>query len=52
MTVNYKSLFKMPFKSQLQEKLREKLNESELQLLPQGYQAIGEIVILNLKLEA
>ena len=51
MTVNYKSLFKMPFKSQLQEKLREKLNESELQLLPQGYQAIGEIVILNLKLE-
>ncbi len=41
----------MSFKSQLQEKLQQKLSEAELDLLPSGFQIIGDIAILNLKPE-
>src|SRR3989338_4297091 len=39
----------MPFKEQLKEKLKEKIKEDELELLPSGFQRIGDIIILNLK---
>lgn len=38
----------MSFKQQLQEKLREKLSDKELELLPSGFQRIGDIIILNI----
>ncbi len=41
----------MSFKSLLKKKLEATLSEKELELLPRGYQMIGDIVILNLKEE-
>jgi tRNA wybutosine-synthesizing protein 2 len=41
----------MSFKSQLQENLIKKLNKRELELLPAGYQSIGDICIINLNSE-
>ena len=41
----------MGFKENLAEKLNGKLNENELEILPSGFQTIGEIIILNLKSE-
>jgi tRNA wybutosine-synthesizing protein 2 len=38
----------MSFKSQLQEKLIKKLDKKEIELLPSGYQALGEICVINL----
>jgi len=41
----------MGFKENLAEKLKEKLDNKELELLPAGFQNLGEIIILNLKSE-
>src|SRR3989344_2277666 len=41
----------MPFKEQLKEKLKEQIKEDKLELLPAGFQRIGDIIILNLKKE-
>ena len=38
----------MSFKENMQGKLKEKLNEKELELLPAGFQNLGDIIILNL----
>lgn len=38
-------------KEKLQEKLKNQLNKEELNLLPKGFQVIGDIIILNLKPE-
>lgn len=38
----------MKFKEQLQKKLKGKLTDEELELLPSGFQFIGDIIILNL----
>jgi tRNA wybutosine-synthesizing protein 2 len=38
----------MSFKDQLKEKLRDKIKEDMLDLLPSGFQNIGEIIIINL----
>lgn len=39
----------MTLKDELKKKLKEELSEEELELLPSGYQMIGDIIILNLK---
>jgi len=41
----------MGFKENLKEKLKDKLDEKELELLPAGFQNLGELIILNLKSE-
>lgn len=41
----------MAFKEQLQEKLTKELDKKELELLPSGFQVIGDIIIINLKTE-
>lgn len=42
----------MSFKENLKEKLKDKLDENKLELLPSGFQAVGDIIILNLKPES
>ncbi len=41
----------MTFKQKLREKLKSKLSREKLELLPSGFQQIGDICILNLKSE-
>ena len=41
----------MKFKEQLKEKLKEELSREELDLLPRGFQTIGSVMILKLKLD-
>ena len=41
----------MTLKDELKKKLKKELNEDELNLLPSGYQMIGSIIILNIKIE-
>lgn len=41
----------MTFKEQLQDKLKESLSEKELEILPKGFQIVGDIIILNIKQE-
>jgi tRNA wybutosine-synthesizing protein 2 len=38
----------MSFKQLLQDKLKEKISDKELEILPSGFQAVGNIAILNL----
>ncbi len=38
----------MSFKEHLKEKLKEKMDENYMELLPSGFQNIGEIIIINL----
>jgi len=38
----------MSFKENMQEKLKDKLGKEELEVLPSGFQNLGEIIILNL----
>ena len=38
----------MPFKSQVQEKLKNVLSKEKLELIPKGFQRIGDIIVLNL----
>jgi tRNA G37 N-methylase Trm5 len=39
----------MAFRELLREKLRDRLSERELELLPSGFQRVGNIIILNLR---
>lgn len=48
---NKTSHFNMSFKENMQEKLKEKLSKEELEILPAGFQNLGEIIILNLNKE-
>ena len=41
----------MGFKENMQEKLKEKLKKEELEILPAGFQNLGDIIILNLNKE-
>ncbi|MGQ4873574.1 MAG: class I SAM-dependent methyltransferase [Promethearchaeia archaeon] len=38
----------MPFKENLKEKLKDKLTDEELNLLPRGFQTLGNVIILKL----